>query len=263
MKPLLIILLLQVSCSHAGDRQFKGSTPANAEMRSFLGISLIDSVDFIRWKLTIGEETYQLKVNYGIGKPNTHGFLEGGKTIEIKDLQQKKGNSYILFNGGRQLSMAMLNQSLLHPLNSEGELMQGTGGWSYTLNSVDKNLSTEHTIPAKTAINSDSVVYQGRTPCEEFDNRKECVKKKWLLTLYKANGNTPGRFRTGNDKYPGFRGTYTATPSSDGSLVYQLNADTGQTFRFLLVGGNILVFTDQQGRLLVGDEDFSYTLSRR
>src|SRR5689334_14067566 len=67
----------------AGD--YTGSTPANAAVvRTFLGIPLTDSVDFIRWKLHFNNTDFELHCNYGIGKPNTSGFYDGGKTVGLK-----------------------------------------------------------------------------------------------------------------------------------------------------------------------------------
>ncbi|MEJ0101316.1 MAG: hypothetical protein WDO19_01635 [Bacteroidota bacterium] len=46
-------------------------------------------------------------------------------------------------------------------------------------------------------------------------------------------------------------------------VIYQLNDDDGKGFIYLLKPGEqILLFTDEGGKLLVGNEDFSYTLNR-
>ena len=57
------------------ERKYTGSTPADPFVRSFLGIALQDSVDFVRWQLTFQNNNYTLNCNYGIGKPNTNGFI--------------------------------------------------------------------------------------------------------------------------------------------------------------------------------------------
>ncbi|MFL5789187.1 MAG: hypothetical protein ACJ748_14100, partial [Flavisolibacter sp.] len=46
--------------------------------------------------------------------------------------------------------------------------------------------------------------------------------------------------------------------------VYQLNDKTGIGLIYLMnVDDNIILFTDETGRPLVGNEDFSYTLNRK
>ena len=45
--------------------------------------------------------------------------------------------------------------------------------------------------------------------------------------------------------------------------MYRLNDKNGKAFIYLLkLDEHILVFTDADGKLLVGNEDFSYTLNR-
>src|SRR5689334_14865582 len=80
---VLLSSLIIVSCASGKEKTFVGCTPAAPVVRSFLGISLNDSVDFIRWKLIIDDDHYQLECNYGIGKPNTKGFINGGKKIGL------------------------------------------------------------------------------------------------------------------------------------------------------------------------------------
>jgi hypothetical protein len=80
---VLFSILPIISCAREQEKVYAGSTPAGTVIRSFLGIPLSDSVDFIRWKLIFHDNDYQLRCNYGIGKPNTNGFMEGGKKIEL------------------------------------------------------------------------------------------------------------------------------------------------------------------------------------
>src|SRR5688572_4766290 len=112
-----LFALLLATCVQAKEQTYTGSTPANAVVKEFLGISLADSVDFIRWRLTISAENYSVECNYGISKPNTNGFING-RTATIKNAPlQKEGNYYRLSNGSKKLSVAALNYDLLHILN--------------------------------------------------------------------------------------------------------------------------------------------------
>jgi len=81
---LLFSIVLLACCAGENEKTYTGSTPADAPIKSFLGIPLSDSVDFIRWKLLIRNNEYQLQCNYGISKPNTDGFINGGEKIELK-----------------------------------------------------------------------------------------------------------------------------------------------------------------------------------
>src|SRR5205085_8534051 len=96
MKMLIIFLAIipLLSASTSKESRYTASTPAGTVVRTFLGIPLTDSVDFIRWKLTINADHYSLECNYGIGKPNTNGFYNGGKTISVNGILKKEKNYY-------------------------------------------------------------------------------------------------------------------------------------------------------------------------
>src|SRR5687768_9955695 len=102
LSPFLSILLV-VSCASAKESTYTGSTPADTIVRSFLGIPLSDSVDFIRWKLILRDDRYQLQCNYGIGKPNTDGFINGGMRTEVSGELRKEKNYYEFQNGTKTL----------------------------------------------------------------------------------------------------------------------------------------------------------------
>lgn len=126
-------ILFFASCAGAKEKTYTGSTPAGQTVKSFLGIPLPDSIDFIRWKVTISDNHYQLSCNYGIGKPNTNGFIDGGTKMELSG-ECKKGENYYQFrNGTKTLKVIQLNEDLLHLLNTDNSLLIGNGGWSYTL----------------------------------------------------------------------------------------------------------------------------------
>jgi hypothetical protein len=94
-----------------------------------------------------------------------------------------------------------------------------------------------------------------------------CYKLKWYIVLY-ANSkvNRPDRYKilgTAWRKEGGKGGTWKII-AQKGRTIYQLNDDKGNGFLYLLnLDEHILVFTDAQGKLLVGDEDFNYTLNGR
>src|SRR6185503_4634537 len=109
---------LVISSANSKDRAFTASTPAAPVVRSFLDIPLTDSIDFIRWRLTLTDSQYSLACDYGIGKPNTNGFVNGGKKIALTGTFKKVKNEYQLIRNTQTLSLLEINPNLLHILDS-------------------------------------------------------------------------------------------------------------------------------------------------
>jgi len=192
---LSLSLLFIIFCTNEKENSYTGSTPANNTIRSFLGISLSDSIDFIRWKLIFREHEYILSCNYGIGKPSTNGFINGGSKIELKGTLKKEKNNYLLQNGNKTLKLAELNKTLLHLLNNDNSLMIGNGGWSYTLNNITPLNTDKVNATVQQSILKDSMAFEGRTPCRGLDSRPECYKLKWYIVLYAdSKTNQPTTF---------------------------------------------------------------------
>ena len=253
------------------EKIFIGSTPANSVVRTFLGISLTDSIDFIRWKLVLQDGQYQLQCNYGIGKPNTNGFMDGGKRVEWKGSFSKQENIYQLNYANRKLGLVELNHYLLHFINNDRYLLVGNGGWSYTLNSISPTSSVAAKASTNPIVIKDSVAFEGRTPCGVpgiIPAGETCYKLKWYIVLY-GNGetNNQGRYRllgTGWRAQGGLKGNWDTRKDKNGRVVYQLKDEKSKTFIHLLkLDERVLIFTDADGKLLVGDEDFSYTMNRK
>ncbi len=265
------ILLPLIFPNSEKEKIFIGSTPANSVVRTFLGISLTDSIDFIRWKLVLQEGQYLLQCNYGIGKPNTNGFMNGGKRVEWKGAFSKQKNIYQLNYSNRKLGLVELNHDLLHFVNNDRKLLVGNGGWSYTLNSTSPTHSIEAKVSTTPIVIKDSVAFEGRTPCGVpgiIPAGKLCYKLKWYIVLYAdAQMNSQGRYRvlgTGWRAEGGLRGNWDARIDKDGRVVYQIKDEKGKTFIHLLkLDERVFIFTDADGKLLVGDEDFSYTINRK
>jgi hypothetical protein len=266
---IFLPVLLIVFCAKAKDRMFTGSTPAGPVIRSFLGIPLPDSVDFIRWQLTLIGDSYHIQCNYGIGKPNTNGFINDGKKIELSGTLRKEKNVYRLLNGNKTLGIAELNTDLLHLLDTDNRLLKGNGGWSYTLNNTAAAPSDQINITAGRTLLKDSIAFEGRSPCNVpgiIAPGTLCYKLKWYIVLY-ANATThePGRYKVYGTPYReegGKTGNWEIITGKNGRIIYRLNDDKGNGFLYLLKADeHILLFTDANGRLLVGNEDFSYTLN--
>jgi len=271
MKLVAFFLFAQfLVCTAKGtDKIFIGSTPAAAAVRNFLGIAMSDSIDFIRWKITFGEASYELTCNYGIGKPNTNGFINGGKHIQLKGRLSSEKNIYRLLNEATSLFILNLNNDLIHLLDNNKKFLVGNGGWSYTLNNIaPEHLNSLNIVPSS-GVPKDSMVFDGRTPCGVpgiVEEGKLCYKLKWRITLYqKAENSEFGKCRilgTGMRPY-GKIGNWTIVYRADRKIFYELTDEYNKPLLHLLkLDDNILLFTDTAGKLLVGNEDFSYTLNR-
>ena len=261
-----VILVGTAACSK--EIKYTASTPAGLAVRDFLGISRSDSIDFIRWHVTITDhKEFHLSCSYGIGKPNTNGFIDE-KKIVLKGSVNFKDRVLALSHSGKNLSMLVLNENILHLLNNDGSMMVGNGGWSYTLNAMIRMPAPEVYLKQQPGGFKDSIVFEGRTPCKGLEemmmgsSRPECYKKKWLIYLYKNKPDeTSGRYRIGSTV-----GAYTGKwilKEATGKIIYHLELINGRNLSLLQVDDNIVYLMDTEGELMVGDHDFSYSLNRR
>jgi hypothetical protein len=266
-----LLLVFVVSCASGKERSYTASTPADPVVRTFLGISLSDSIDFIRWKIVLRDKDYALNCNYGIGKPNTNGFMNGGKKIECSGRLEYEKNYYILHNNGKTLKIAELNPDLLHIMTPDNTLLNGNGGWSYTINNLSPSITDNISMKANPTAIKDSIAFEGRTPCGVpgiIPAGVTCYKLKWYIVFYgnpeKNEPTTCRIFGTRYRKEGGRRGTWKIIRDNKGRINYQVSDENGNTFLYLeKIDENILLFTDAKGKLLTGNEDFSFTLNKR
>ena len=274
MKNIATFLLfsLFISCANSKETNYTASTPAGSVVRRFLGISLTDSIDFIRWKLSLTDLNYKIECTYGIGKPNTNGFYDP-KTVKLSGAVKRDNttNTYILQNGNTALKLAELNANLLHILNNDNSLVIGNGGWSYALNNSTPAATYKSLLSSKQIVIKDSMTFEGRTPCGVpgiIEKGKQCYKLKWLIVFYGNSARKePTTYKLLGTPYRvegGRRGNWKIITGKDGRIVYQLFDENGKPFIHLLkLDEGVLIFTDDKENLLVGDPDFSYTLNRR
>src|SRR5690348_11868712 len=122
-----LMLLFIFVYGQAKEIKYTGSTPAAPVVRSFLGIPLSDSVDFIRWQLTLQDDHYTLNCNYGIAKPNTNGFMNDKQKLTFSGALIKEKNIYSLNSNGKTLYIIELNKDLLHLLDTNKKMLTGNG----------------------------------------------------------------------------------------------------------------------------------------
>src|SRR6187397_2197077 len=160
----LLLITLFVSCANSKETNYTASTPADPLVRTFLGISLTDSIDFIRWKLSLTDQKFSLECSYGISKPNTNGFYDA-KKVALTGIAKRENNNYILENGNHVLKLAEINANLLHILNKDNTLLIGGDGWSYVLNNIAPTPTNQINLTAKKSVLKDSIAFYGRTLC--------------------------------------------------------------------------------------------------
>ncbi len=263
MKWLIVFAIIcSASFAIAQNINYTASTPAAPVVKKFLGIPLKDSVDFIRWKLTLQQEHYTLQCNYGISKPNTNGFINGGAAVSLTGKLIKEKNYYRLEHNNNQLKLAQLNPDLLHISDLDNNLLTGNGGWSYTLNNINPAITNKIYFTAKQNPVEDSIVFDGRTPCGVpgiIPAGQLCYKIKWRIILYGDETAKSGTWRS----IRGTSGRWEIVTGKGGQLIYKLNSEEGKGMIYLIrPDDNLLLFTDAKGRLFTGNEDFSYTLNR-
>ncbi|WP_336516520.1 hypothetical protein [Pollutibacter soli] len=255
------------------EQTFVGSTPADPEVRKFLEMPLKDSVDFIRWKLLVSESTYKLEYNYGVSKPGTPGFY----TDHIKAVGgqlTRRDKNLVLTNKGKILNLALVNRNILHLINHNGKLISGNGGYSYALNNIHPELSDQFNLTSTNKIDKNPEVFEGRTPCQEISaelglNKTDaCTKMKWYIIFYRDSATgKPSHYLSGGRGYRKEtmeKGTWKMLTGADDRIIYEVYSEKYHTPIHLVKGDdNILFFTDASGKLLVGNEDFSFTLNKR
>lgn len=268
---LFAVVLLSFTVT-VKDITYVASTPAHHKVvRNFLGISLTDSIDFIRWKIVLRDNQFELLCKYGIGKPNTPGFIDE-KRVSFSGVVKKENNYYTLSNAGKALSIVELNNNVLHLADENKKLLVGNGGWSYALNNVTPVKSNQFNLRAKAMAVKGPLVFEGRTACSELrdllEKSEACHKLKWYFVLYTDSlTRKPSHYLvngTGYRKETMGKGKWEIINGKDGKITYKLHQETKYGPLYLLkVDENILIFTDADGNLFAGDENFSYTLNRR
>ncbi len=191
MKTLTALLtMIVIGCYTSGkETVYYGSPPAPAVVREFLGISLTDSIDFIRWKLVIRPDSYELNCRYGVSKGGTNGFVDG-KEVAFSGKLSKQGHYFVLQREGRIISILEINSNLLHLLDGNKSLLVGNGGYSYALNSNTPVKSDQFNLPSKQSMPEYVMAFQGRTLCQELSEllgRKAipaCNQMKWYIILF-------------------------------------------------------------------------------
>lgn len=287
----IFILGLNGSCSWASDKSlFVGCTPGDNLIKTQLGIPKGTIIDFIKWELTfdnLNGNTFVLDIIYGESQPNTLGFKEGGQKKSYKGEYRifKNNNNEIYqlksIEFPKEIEIIKLNANVFHLLTPQKQLMIGNGGWSYTLNNKtpDENNYSLPTLTNSITVLRDTslqVIYDGRTPCQDFatENKltvtQSCFKLKWKLILNKDPKTlqpTTYALRRTNSRESDITGNWTiikGTTSNPDAIIFQLDPDKpNQTISLFVGDENVLFFLHRDENLFIGNDNFSFTLNRR
>jgi hypothetical protein len=281
---------------------FEGNTPCDPGAKSLFQIPADSDCDQMIWSVTFNQDpqtenptTYVLKTAYGMSKQGTNDLVGGGTSITMEgkwtiSTGTKSDADATVYqinpaDPARTLSFLKVNENLIHVLSKDNTMLVGNGAWSYTLDRMDNQSPASLKVvnppqpptrpPAPPMPEGSSVfgVFDGRTPCHELvieftqnPSPSNCLKVKWRLTLYQdAATRSPSSYLfMGTSNYR--EGSWTIVQGMDGdpnAVVYQLQVrEAQQPISFLRVDENNLFMMDRSMNLLVGNELFSYTLSR-
>lgn len=296
---VLLSLLACVSSKSAGTRMstapspnvgvFVGTSPCADFAKPFLSIPATENCDRIKWRLSLHDSgKYVLRREWGYHVDNQTYLKKGLTDIEgvwktakggtgtpvLVQLENDKRNS---------MSFALVDQNVLHLLDANQHLAIGDSGASYTLSRNQQSAVLArggHDSLEEKGLAAQTT-FSGRSPCREIArdlNRpvgSDCFKLKWLLTLrrdpktlapttYHLKGTlyrseNPDREFPREGKWKAIRGTKT----NPNAVVYQLDAAGNDgPISLLKADANVLFFVGKDGELLIGNEDFSYTLNR-
>ena len=268
----LFLAICIYACASAKDTVYQGSTPGHLTIREFLAISLTDSIDFIKWKLVMRSDQYELNCQYGLSKAGTEGFINTNEVL-FSGILAKQGSYYLLQHEGKTFYILEINSNLLHLLDKDKALLVGNGGYSYTLNADTPVKTSQFNLKIKNSPPGYTMAYEGRTPCQELSSilrlnkGSECHKLKWYIIFFVDSiSGKPSHYLKGGTAYRQetmVKGKWEIIKGADGRVVYKLDPEKKNAATHLLkADDNILLFTDAQGNLLVGNEHFSFTLNR-
>ncbi|SEI37896.1 hypothetical protein SAMN05216327_10145 [Dyadobacter sp. SG02] len=136
---------------------FVAATPCDAVPRHLLAIPTDLDCEMIKWRLTLrrdprnlGRDDFKLQYTYGMTRPGTQGFMNDGFSKEIsgkwvisKNTGKLPGKQvFTLQPATSQYPIVLLQMSdrMLHLLDTQGNLMIGNAGFSYTFNKQNANL---------------------------------------------------------------------------------------------------------------------------
>jgi hypothetical protein len=296
----LVLILPVTRPSESESTTFAGTSLCAEIARPLLNISAEAQCDRTKWNLTLyvnrrtqAPTTYRLSSEYGYHIDNRTLIMkgsnvrEGNWSIATGVKSDRYATVYQLDPSDPQRTIAFqrIDSNIIHLLDRDRSLVIGSAAQSFTLSRIDnranaaaaleevsmKRLASEpntHTSPPVR-------VFSGRTPCRAVARQLkhpvagDCMKLKWELTLNQdPNTSNPTTFKMRGTLFRDFdrEGKWAilqGRPADANATIYRLDFDKVEKPLFLLkADDNILFFLHNDGSLMVGNSDFSYTLNR-
>jgi NlpE N-terminal domain len=278
---------------------FAGTSLCADVSKPLLNIPSTAECDRTKWNLTLYVDpvsqtptTYKLSSEYGYHIDNRTLVMKGSNVREGEWSVVKGANSdpyanvYQLDPANQQMSISFqeIDPNIIHLLDRERRLVIGSAAQSFTLSRIDKHVGLSRST-TKVAMKSNArspgpsgsgqvAVFGGRSPCREVAQQlrhpvgADCFKLKWEITLHQdPNTLSPTTFKLKGTLFRDFdrKGTWTVLqgrPDHPKATVYKLDFDKNEgSLLFLKADDNILFFLHNDGSLMVGNSDFSYTLN--
>jgi hypothetical protein len=279
--------------------EFAGTTPCGEVERAFLGgMDRGTACHAITWRLALATFTsapasWTLTAAYGVPAPSNPNAMVDGPRVALKGTwTTSRGTKFdasaiiyrLTSEAGRTITFGRVSEELVHILDGDERLKLGTAGWSYTLNRADRmekpgdpSLAPDmsYTISPRGSGTTVFAVLEGRTPCAGIARELKispvtgCLKVKWRVTLFQnAQTGQPTTYKIESSLHrdrarEGRWRLQRGSPSDPRPVIYELGATTNEgPLRLLGSDDRVLFFQAQDGSLLVGNADFSYTLNR-
>ena len=278
---------------------FVGTSLCAEVARPLLGIPPDAQCDRIKWNLALYIDpltqkptTYKLSSEYGYHVDNRTLLMKGSNVREgrwtIAKGVKADPNAIVYQldtdDAGLTISFQLLDANVIHLLDRDNSMTVGNAAQSFTLSRTDQvrnaqnsaNVFVKNSAPLLKAFGSVLVgVFGGRTPCREVAQQlnhpvaTDCMKLKWELTLYQdPQTRTPTTYKLRGTLFRDYdrQGTWTIVRGRQGdpnALIFKLDPEkNGRSLLLFNADDRVLFFLHNDGSLMVGNRDFSYTLNR-
>lgn len=262
--------------------EFITCTECPKDIRGFLNIPANADCDMVKWKLFVFDNgKYKLDAEWKYIVDNRT-EAKGGELLNSQGTWKvsktnpgySKSEVYIFAADDRPsewVSMLKLNDNMFQLMTKEKKLAIGGGGWSNTLNRVNPVVDESIDFTLSNSVNTlatDSLVLQGRSPFTEglgLDPAPGRIKIKWLLSLKKDQTFKLRRVMARANAITGKWSVVKGWKDNKDAVVYKLDTQNPQPHSLYLLKGSedVFFFVSQEKGMLVGNDEFSYTLNRR